>query len=154
MSWVSRRLFLVICGLALPILAADSDSPAGKWKTIDDKTGRAKSIVQIREENGELTGKVLRVLESPTGPHPLCKPCEGERKDQPVEGMTILWGAKKNGDSWDGGQILDPENGNIYHVTLTLLDSGQKLEVHGYIGIPAIGRSQIWHRQEERSSDQ
>ena len=134
--------------------AGASDSPVGKWKTFDDKTGRAKSIVQITEENGELTGNVLEVLESPAGPHPLCQPCEGERKDQPVEGMTILWGAKKNGASWEDGEILDPANGKIYHVTLKLLDSGQKLEVHGYIGISWIGRSQIWQRQEERSSNQ
>jgi len=134
--------------------ASESDSPVGKWKTFDDKTGRAKSIVQIAEENGELTGKVLEVLESPAGPHPLCQPCEGERKNKPVEGMTILWGAKKNGASWEDGEILDPENGRIYHVILTLLGSGQKLEVRGYIGIPAIGRRQIWQRQEERSSNQ
>ena len=134
--------------------AAESDSPVGNWKTFDDKTGRAKSIVQIAEENGELTGKVLEVLESPAGPHPLCQPCEGERKDKPVEGMTILWGAKKNGASWEDGEILDPENGKIYRVMLTLLGSGQKLAVRGYIGIPAIGRYQIWQRQEERVSNQ
>ncbi len=134
--------------------AAESDSPVGNWKTFDDKTGRAKSIVQIAEENGELTGKVLEVLESPAGPHPVCQPCEGERKDKPVEGMTILWGAKKNGASWEDGEILDPENGKIYHVILTLLGSGQKLAVRGYIGIPVIGRRQIWQRQEERSSNQ
>jgi uncharacterized protein (DUF2147 family) len=134
--------------------AAESDSPVGNWKTFDDKTGRAKSIVQIAEENGELTGKVLEVLESPAGPHPVCQPCEGERKDKPVEGMTILWGAKKNGASWEDGEILDPENGKIYHVILTLLGSGQKLAVRGYIGIPVIGRYQIWQRQEERVSNQ
>ncbi len=150
MSWIIRGALLMIWGLAWPMIAAESDSPVGKWKTFDDKTGRAKSIVRIREENGELTGKVLEVLESPAGPHPVCRPCEGERKDQPVEGMTILWGAKKNGDAWDGGEILDPQNGRIYHVSLTLLDNGQKLEVHGYIGISAIGRSQIWQRQDER----
>jgi uncharacterized protein (DUF2147 family) len=154
MSWIIRGLTLLFCGVALLMTAAESDSPVGKWRTFDDKTGRAKSIVQITEENGELTGKVLEVLESPTGPHPVCKPCEGERKDQPVEGMTILWGAKKNGASWEDGEILDPENGRIYRAMLTLLGSGQKLEVRGYIGIPAIGRRQIWRRQEGQSSGQ
>jgi uncharacterized protein (DUF2147 family) len=153
MSWIIRGL-LVICGVPLLMTAAESDSPVGNWKTFDDKTGRAKSIVQIAEENGELTGKVLEVLESPSGPHPLCRPCEGERKDKPVEGMMILWGAKKNGASWEDGEILDPENGRIYHVILTLLGRGQKLAVRGYIGIPVIGRRQIWQRQEERSSNQ
>lgn len=154
MSRIIRGLLLVICGVPLLMTAAESDSPVGNWKTFDDKTGRAKSIVQITEENGALTGKVLEVFESPAGPHPLCRPCEGERKDQPIEGMKILWGARWNGASWEDGEILDPENGKIYHLILTLLTSGQKLEVRGYIGIPAIGRRQIWQRQEERSSNQ
>lgn len=153
MTRMIHGLFMGICGFTLSMMASENDSPVGKWKTFDDKTGRAKSIVQIKEENGELTGKVLEVLESPAGPHPLCKPCDGERKDQPVEGMTILWGAKRNGDSWQNGQILDPQNGKIYHVTLTLLDAGHKLEVRGHLGISALGRSQFWQRQEERSSD-
>jgi len=154
MRWKIPGLLLVICAVVLLTAAAENDSPVGKWKTFDDKTGRAKSIVEITEENGELTGKVLEVLESPQGPHPVCKPCQGERKDQPVEGMTILWGAKKNGASWEGGEILDPENGKIYHATLTLLGTGQKLRVHGYIGLYVIGRSQIWQRQEEQLSKQ
>ena len=67
MSWAIRGLLLVICGVPLLMIAAESDSPVGNWKTFDDKTGRAKSIVQITEENGALTGKVLEVLESPDG---------------------------------------------------------------------------------------
>ena len=122
--------------------------PVGTWKTVDDETGRPKSIVRITEQDGELSGKVLQVLESPQGPHPLCRRCEGERKDQPVEGMTILWGAKKDGASWRDGQILDPQNGKIYRVTLTPLDGGQKLEVRGFIGVSVIGRSQTWQREE------
>ena len=149
-----RGLVPVICALTPLTAAVENDSPVGKWRTFDDKTGRARSIVEITEENGELTGKVLEVLESPQGPHPLCKPCAGERKDQPVEGMTILWGAKKNGASWDDGEILDPENGKIYRVTLTVLGTGQKMRVHGYIGFYVIGRSQIWQRQEEQLSKQ
>jgi uncharacterized protein (DUF2147 family) len=154
MNCVIRRVLLLICLLVPTLGAAEKDTPVGTWKTFDDKTGHAKSIVEIKQEDGELTGRVLEVLESPNGPHPVCRPCQGERKDQPVEGMTILWGARKNGVAWDGGKILDPENGKIYRVSLTLLDVGQKLEVHGYIGISAIGRSQIWQRQEERASDQ
>ena len=150
MKWGICSLLLINCGLALAMPPAESNSPIGTWKTIDDKTGRSKSIVQISEQDGELTGKVLEVLESPAGPHPLCKLCDGERKDQPVEGMVILWGAKRNGASWSDGQILDPENGKIYRVTLTLLDDGQKLEVHGYIGVSAIGRSQVWQREQEK----
>src|SRR5438045_1663810 len=119
---------------------AASESPIGTWKTIDDKTGRPKAIVEITEEAGELAGKVLQVLESPQGPHPICRFCSGDRKDQPVEGMTVLWNVRKTGESWSGGEILDPENGKIYRVRLTPVDGGQKLEVRGYLGISLLGR--------------
>lgn len=127
--------------------AAESSSPVGTWKTIDDENGHAKSIVQISEENGELTGKVLRVLESERGLHPVCSACTGDRKDKPVEGMTIMWGVHKSGNVWDGGKILDPKSGKTYSVKLSLVDGGKKLDVHGYLGIAMLGRSQTWLRE-------
>ncbi|SFS03361.1 Uncharacterized conserved protein, DUF2147 family [Dyella sp. OK004] len=127
---------------------AASNSPVGTWKTIDDKTHQAKSIVQITEVNGELQGKVLQVLQSDEGPHPVCKECDGDRKDKPVEGMVIMWGVKPDGDEWDGGKILDPKNGKTYKVKLKTIENGTKLDVHGYIGFSLLGRSQVWERQE------
>ena len=139
----------LVAGLLLGSAAvyAATDTPVGTWKTIDDATGKPKSIVQITEQNGELQGKVLQVLQSEEGPHPLCAKCDGERKDKPVEGMTIMWGVTRDDDVWDGGKILDPHNGKQYKVKLTLLDGGQKLDVHGYIGFAMLGRSQVWERQ-------
>ena len=133
---------------ATQAFAADTSSPAGVWKTIDDKTGEAKSLVEIVEQNGELTGKVKQVLKSDQGPNPICKECEGERKDQPVTGMTILWGMKKDGDTWKGGKILDPKDGKIYGCKIQLADNGQKLEVRGFIGFSLLGRTQTWVRAE------
>ena len=127
---------------------AANDTPVGTWKTIDDQTGKAKSIVEITEQNGELQARVLKVLQSDEGPNPTCRKCEGERKDQPVEGMVIMWGVTRDGDAWDGGKILDPHNGKTYKVKLSMLDGGQKLDVHGYIGFALLGRSQVWERQE------
>jgi uncharacterized protein (DUF2147 family) len=152
MNWVSRAMWLAVLQAGVMIAFAQSESPVGTWKTFDDKTGRPRSIVQITEQDGALTGKVIQVLESPDGPHPLCKPCQGERKDQPVEGMTILWGAKRRGVSWSDGEILDPENGKIYRVVVTPLDGGEKLDVRGYIGVRLIGRTQVWQRQEDKTS--
>jgi uncharacterized protein (DUF2147 family) len=135
------------------VSAADIDTPVGTWKQVDDVTGKVKSIIQITETNGELQGKVMQLLNrSPEdvardGEHPKCTKCDGVRKDQPIEGMTIMWGVSKDGDVWDGGRILDPKNGKIYKVKLTLEDGGQKLDVHGYIGFALLGRSQTWQRQ-------
>lgn len=138
--------------LALALLAsapafAAEMTPVGTWTTIDDATGKPKSIVQITESNGTLEGKVLEVLQSEQGPHPICKECDGERKDKPVEGMVIIWGVSKDGDVWDGGKILDPKNGKTYKVKLTPMEGGNKLDVHGYIGFALLGRSQVWERK-------
>lgn len=134
--------------LATTAALAANNTPVGTWKTIDDKTKQPKSIVQITEVNGELQGKVLKVLQSDDGPNPVCKECDGERKNQPVEGMVIMWGVKADGDEWDGGKILDPKNGKVYKVKLKTIENGTKLDVHGYIGFSLIGRSQEWVREE------
>ncbi|HEX7816313.1 DUF2147 domain-containing protein [Dyella sp.] len=134
--------------LAAGLSHAADNSPVGTWRTIDDTTHKPKSIVEISEVNGQLQGKVLQVLQSDEGPHPVCKACDGERKDKPIEGMVILWGVKQDGDVWDGGKILDPKNGKTYKVKLQTTEGGKKLDVHGYIGFSLIGRSQIWERQE------
>ena len=131
-----------------PAFAADMTSPAGVWTTIDDATHKPKSIVEITEQNGELTGRVKEVLQSDQGPNPVCKDCEGERKNQPVTGMTIIWGMKKDGDAWSGGKILDPKNGKVYGCKMHLIEDGKKLEVRGFVGFSLLGRSQVWERQE------
>ncbi|MEO7431616.1 MAG: DUF2147 domain-containing protein [Dokdonella sp.] len=143
-----RQTALLSLALAIgvPALAADI-SPVGTWTSIDDATGKPKSIVQITETGGKLEGKVLEVLQSDQGPHPVCKECDGDRKNQPIEGMTIIWDVQKDGDVWDGGKILDPKNGKTYKVKLTLTDNGQKLDVHGYVGFAMLGRSQVWERK-------
>jgi uncharacterized protein (DUF2147 family) len=131
------------------VFAADMTSPAGVWTTIDDKTHQPKSVVEITEQNGELTGRVKEVLQSDQGPNPVCKECEGERKNQPVTGMTIIWGMKKDGDEWSGGKILDPKNGKVYGCKMHLIEDGKKLEVRGFVGFSLLGRSQVWERQAE-----
>ena len=146
MSYRTPALLALALLAGAPAFAADN-TPVGTWTTIDDATGKPKSIVQITEANGKLEGKVLEVLQSEQGPHPVCKACDGERKDKPVEGMVILWDVEKDGDVWDGGRILDLKNGKTYKVKLTMMDGGQKLDVHGYIGFALLGRSQVWERK-------
>jgi uncharacterized protein (DUF2147 family) len=149
MKTLFRAAFaLALVAGPLAAFAADLTSPVGTWKNIDDKTGQPKALIQITESGGKLEGKVIKVINSDDGPNPVCKSCDGERKNKPVEGMTILWGLSKDGDGWSGGQILDPKNGKVYKLKMTLDDGGRKLDVHGYIGFSLMGRSQIWQRQE------
>jgi uncharacterized protein (DUF2147 family) len=124
-------------------------SPVGVWQTISDRTGQPDGLVRIVEVNGEYIGTVIAVF-SPPAPdaHPLCELCPGELKDKPIVGMVILRGVRKSGDNYSGGQILDPDEGQIYRCRIALRDGGRKLEVRGYIGVPLFGRSQTWIRKE------
>lgn len=148
-----RTKLLALFLLALPLLAASPAAfaqytPVGSWTTIDDKTGKPKSVVEIYEaRDGSLAGRVSEILQSRKGSNPVCDQCSGNNKDKPVEGMVILWGIKQDGSTWQGGKILDPSNGKIYSVKVTPIDGGSKLEVRGFMGFSLLGRTQIWVRQ-------
>ncbi len=125
------------------------NSPVGLWKNIDDVTGKSKALIRITEANGVLTGKIEKLFREPTeDQNPKCTKCDGANKDQPVLGMVILVGLKKDGDEYNGGTIMDPDNGKIYKSKLVLEEGATKLNVRGYIGFPWIGRSQIWVREQ------
>ena len=128
---------------------AQTDTPVGTWQTIDDHTGQPKALVQISQDgNGTLSGKVIKGLGPNDQPDRRCTACTDARKDQPILGMTIISEMKKDGDAWDHGQILDPENGKLYKCKMHLEDGGNKLVVRGYIGVSLLGRSQTWVRQQ------
>ena len=143
-GFLAAPVFLATGAPAQAVYAPNS-SPVGRWKTVDDATGKVKSIVDIREENGKLYGMIETLFDPPV-PKPTCYLCSGAMKDRPLVGLQVLWGFRQDGDQWSGGQILDPESGRIYHASLALEDGGQKLRVHGYIGIPLLGRTEHWLR--------
>jgi uncharacterized protein (DUF2147 family) len=145
-----RKILIALLLFASPLAAfAQANTPVGHWRTIDDKTGKVKSIVEIYEtSNGTLAGKVLKVLNSEKGPNPLCDACKGDKHNKPIEGMVITWGLKQDGNTWVGGKILDPKSGKVYSAKMTPIEGGKKLDVHGYMGFSLLGRSQTWLREE------
>ena len=137
-----------VAWLALHGAALAQATPVGLWKTIDDETKQEKSLVRISEAGGTLTGKVEKIAD-PAKQDSKCDKCSDERKDKPVLGMTIVRNAKQSADDkdiWDGGEILDPNNGKVYRLRLKPLDGGKGLEVRGYIGL--FFRNQTWLRVE------
>jgi len=143
--------FWAVLLCALCASAEAQSTPVGLWKTIDDHTGRDKSQIRIVEDHGVLVGKVEKLLDPETKPGITCALCTDDRKDQPVLGMTVIRNvthSTKDSAVWDGGDILDPKNGNVYRVRMTPIESGKKLEVRGYIGAPVFGRTQTWLRIE------
>ena len=146
-----RKTLLAL--LALPLMAVSAvamaqNTPVGSWTTIDDETGKPKSVVEIYEaRDGSLAGRVDEILQSDRGPDPVCDKCTGANKDKPVKGMVILWGIKQKGHTWEGGKILDPASGKVYSVKVTPTEGGSKLEVRGFMGFSLLGRTQTWVRQ-------
>lgn len=145
-----RLLLLIAIGLAtISAHALANDNPVGLWRTIDDKSGKEKSLVRVSESNGQLHITIEKLFREPAeDPNPLCDKCSGEKKNKPVIGMQIGSGLKKDGDVWSGGEILDPQNGKTYKCKVWLEDKGKKLNVRGFIGVSVLGRTQVWLREE------
>ena len=128
---------------------SDPATPLGRWRTLDDLTGKFNSVVTIWEEHGKLYGRIERLMNpDPNDPDPRCLRCSGDLKGQRLLGLRILWGLSKDGDEWTGGEILDPDNGKIYRCSLTVKGGGKKLRVRGFIGFSLLGRTQYWLRDE------
>ena len=118
----------------------------GKWKTIDDETGKPKSIVEITERDGKAYGKILKLFREPDeDPDPICDDCTDYRKDKKVIGMTIVTDMVKDDDEWEDGEILDPKNGKVYDCKMWVEDGN--LKVRGYIAF--FYRTQTWLPVEE-----
>jgi uncharacterized protein (DUF2147 family) len=127
---------------------SSKNSPVGLWKTVDDATGKVKSVVRIWIEDGKLFGRVQKLVDpDPQNPNPRCEDCTGEQKDLPVVGLRILWDLQKDGEGWSGGTILDPANGKTYKCLVSVEDGGAKLKVRGFIGLSLLGRTQYWLRE-------
>ena len=143
-----RHLLLCLfLGSFVSFLPAQTGTPAGRWKTVDDNTGETRSVVKIYQINGVYFADIEKLIVKPgQNPTPRCSECKGDKKDKPVVGMNIMWGVTRDGDDYSGGTILDPDNGNTYRVRLRVSPDGSRLTVRGYIGISLLGRSQIWHR--------
>jgi len=144
---IGRALVLAaVAAASSAVFAQGAANPVGLWKTIDDETKQPKSLIRIVEKDGALTGKVEKILTDKVDAK--CDKCTDERKDQPVQGMTIVTGMKRSGEHWEEGRILDPNNGKVYRSQMKLIEGGKKLEVRGYIGAPLFGRTQTWIREE------
>jgi uncharacterized protein (DUF2147 family) len=146
---MKKTLITLALACAAGAVMAQS-TPVGLWKTIDDETKIEKSLVRITESGGVLSGKIEKFLDPKTAPDVTCDHCTDERKDKPILGMTIIRNAKPDAakEVWEGGDILDPNNGKVYKLRLKPQDGGKKLEVRGFIGFALIGRSQTWIRVE------
>lgn len=120
-----------------------AQSITGQWRTIDEDTGLAKSIIEIYETDGKYFGKIIDII-NPKRKNPLCEKCEGENKNKPIKGLVIINDMVLDNDIYEAGTILDPRSGKEYKCHLKIEEDKNKLEVRGYIAF--FYRTQYWER--------
>ena len=142
------RAALALAAVLSVGMAAAQMTPVGSWHSFDDKTGELKSLIQISESNGVLSGRIDKLLRKEADQKAVCDKCTDDRKDKPLLGLEIIRGAKKaeGKDVWEDGNIVDPDNGTVYKLRMTPIEGGKKLEVRGFVGFALLGRTQTWIR--------
>lgn len=137
----TNLLFIILLLFVSVNAIGQRTSIFGEWKTVDDNTGKIRSIVEIYEKNGKAFGKIKKLFREPhEDQDPICVECTDHRKDKKVIGMEIISGMEKDGDEWEEGEILDPENGKTYNCKIWVEEG--KLMVRGYIAF--LYRTQTW----------
>ena len=145
------RTLLVSSSLLLSSLAyANTPDITGLWRSVDDKTGFSRGIIEIKKENGLYSGKIVQVLPRPGyTAKETCEKCPEPYKNQPMLGLQILKNVKPHAtlaNEYDGGTILDPLSGKIYKSRIKINEKGNRLTMRGFIGVEVLGRSQHWIR--------
>jgi len=136
--------YLFVLAVVLLSITAYGQEIVGQWETYDDETKEKKAVVEIYSSDDLYFAKII---ESFVGdPNGVCENCTGTKKDKPIVGLTIIENIKKDGDVFNGGSILDPENGETYKCYLELVGT-DKLKVRGFIGFSLFGRTQYWRRK-------
>ena len=142
-----KKCLIILVLFISCVFYSQNKSVLGKWKTIDDETGEAKSVVEIYEKSGKIYGKVVEILDV-IHKNNLCKNCSDEDANKPILGLTVIKGLTRDGKEYNSGKILDPKSGKLYQCFITL-EGNEKLKVRGYIGISLLGRTQYWQRVKE-----
>ncbi len=141
-----KKLILSIALTAITAFSVNAQTVFGKWKNMDEDTGKINSIVEVYKKDGKAYAKIIELTDKDRQ-EAVCDKCEGDRKNKPILGMEILSGLKQDGDEWNDGEILDPKTGKVYGCYIKLKNPN-KLKVKGHLkGFSFIGKTVYWIRK-------
>jgi uncharacterized protein (DUF2147 family) len=135
---------ILILTIFLCAFSLQAQTIFGKWHSFDEETKAVESVIEIYQKKGKAYAKIIKITDQ-NNQNAICTECKGKRKNNPILGMDILTGLKKDGEEWSGGKILDPKNGKEYKCYIRLLDKNT-LKIRGYIGLSMFGRTVLWKR--------
>ena len=147
----SASLVLLVVSLATTASAQTLPAAAraylGDWTIVDDGSGEAQAVVRIAQAGAGVEGRIIRILPTRQYPRPsfTCASCRGEFHNADLRQVRLVWDMRWNGERFDGGRIVDPQSARTYRASLAL-DGADRLRVRGYLGIRALGRTQVWTR--------
>jgi hypothetical protein len=146
------RLLVAILLLAGAPARAQSPTAAGFWQSSTEE-GRPDGWFYFSERNGYFEGRLVRTFDAEglVNKPDVCRKCPGEQRNAPLVGLMIVSGMKRESLEYDGGQILDPRDGSLYHAQMSLSPDGRQLSLRGYIGVPMLGQTRVWTRLSDNS---
>lgn len=144
-----KKIVFVITTLFMSCGAALASDITGNWRQIDDKTGASRAIIEIRKESdGKYVGKIVKITPRPGyTPKETCVGCPAPYTNKPMLGLDVFKDLQyEKNNEYNNGKILDPLSGKIYSMKAKLTSNGNRLQMRGYIGVSALGRTQTWIR--------
>ena len=146
---IELRSAVFLCLLLPALLAtapagAQTPTPAGVWLHVDRRIQ-----VKIAPCGDLLCGNLVWFMwpkDAEGLPLVDLKNPDPALRARPLLGLQILRGLRRTGvDSWEDGEIYNPDDGESYRVQMSIQDDGA-LRVRAYVLVPAFGETQIWTR--------
>jgi uncharacterized protein (DUF2147 family) len=138
--------FMLLFTIAMPAWSAEL---TGLWEEYNDDTGNVDALIRIKKlPDNTYEGTIEKILpDSVENSKLTCTRCQGGLRNQPLLGLRILSGMKrKDEENFEGGGILDPDDGETYSCRIRLSEDGNTIQVTGYLNLYWVGQSEIWKR--------